>query len=98
MCYLAHTSDAGNNACAGADIRPRAQDMKVDTAKTLNTLEIGDRVIFRYSKTKACGTITQIFNDGVARVLWDSEEHAQLQFGDLLIKLPELQAPGWGWR
>jgi hypothetical protein len=68
--------------------------MNVDTAETLSTLDIGDRVIFRYSKTKACGTVTQVFGDGVARVLWDSEEQDQLQFGDLLIKLPELRSAG----
>ena len=64
------------------------------TAETHNALDIGDRVIFRYSKTKACGTVTQVFRDGVARVLWDSEEQAHLQLGELLIKLPpELQGP-----
>jgi hypothetical protein len=70
-------------------IRARAQDMTVDTAETLNALDIGDRVIFRYSRTKACGTVTQVFRDGVARVLWDCETHGQLQFGYLLIKAAE---------
>jgi hypothetical protein len=67
--------------------------MEVDTTETRSTLDIGDRVIFRYSKTNACGTVTQVFNDGVARVLWDSEEQDRLQFGELLIKLPELLRP-----
>ncbi|HWW20550.1 MAG TPA: hypothetical protein VNZ06_07075 [Steroidobacteraceae bacterium] len=68
--------------------------MKVDTADMLSTLAIGDRVIFRSSKATACGTVTQVLDDGVVRVLWDGEERGPLQFGQVLVKLmPELHHP-----
>jgi hypothetical protein len=40
----------------------------------------------------ACGTITQVLDDGVVRVLWDRAERGPLQFGEVLVKLmPELR-------
>jgi hypothetical protein len=67
-------------------------DIKVDTAKTFSTLAIGDRVIFRGAKANACGIVTQVLDDGVVRVLWDSEERSLLQFGEVLVKrMPELR-------
>jgi hypothetical protein len=59
----------------------------VDTAEALRMLAIGDRVIFRGSKANAGGTITQILDDGVVRVLWDSDDKSLLQFGEVLVKL-----------
>jgi hypothetical protein len=64
--------------------------MDVDTAEVLGTLAIGDRVILRDSKSSDYGTVTQVLDDGVVRVLWDAEKGCPLQFGEVLIKmLPE---------
>jgi hypothetical protein len=73
--------------------------MKMDTAMKFGRLAIGDRVIVRRSKATTCGTVTQVLDDGVARVLWDSEKRGLLQFGEVLIKLPpELERPpGLNW-
>ena len=60
--------------------------MEMQTAKTLITLAIGDRVIFRGSKATEGGTVTQVLHDGVLRVLWDGDGHSPLQFSELLVK------------
>ena len=62
----------------------------MQTAETLNTLETGDRVIFRGLMAAECGTVTQVRRDGVVRVLWDSAAQS-VQLSELLIKrMPEL--------
>jgi hypothetical protein len=67
--------------------------MEMQTAKTLNTLAIGDRVIFRSSMATEYGTVTQVRHDGVVRVLWDSAAQS-VQFSDLLVK--RMPAPRLG--
>ncbi len=59
--------------------------------ETATTLEIGDRVVIRGSREMTCGTVTQVLQDGIVRVLWDAAERDALQFGEPLVRLmPEM--------
>jgi hypothetical protein len=67
--------------------------VKAATVKALMTLAIGDRVKLRGLRAGSCGTITQVLDDGVVRVLWDNEDWDALQFGSALAKVRQRRAP-----
>lgn len=50
-------------------------------------LQVGDRVALCGAETSGKGTITQVLEGGIVRVLWDRSEMDSLHLGGKLTKL-----------
>jgi hypothetical protein len=59
------------------------------TAKTHDTVEIGDRVVLRGAEEAGCGTVTDILEYGMIRVRWEQPELNAIYRRDQLTKLSE---------